>query len=93
MDSVEDYASECTKHEKEDVDSLSEWIKAVRSLIHIRIKKLNGSINTHATSILKTQMLQNTCPTSMTNMLVSPQIKPQTISFLCVNILTYNLYK
>ena len=39
----------------EDVDTLSGWIHAARSLIQIRIKKLNGSSNnsTHATSILK----------------------------------------
>jgi hypothetical protein len=53
MDSVEDYARQWAKREKEDVDTLSEWIKAVRSLIQIRIKKLNGSINAHATSIFK----------------------------------------
>ena len=44
MDSVEDYARKWAKRE---------WIKAVRSLIQIKIKKLNGSINAHATSIFK----------------------------------------
>ena len=44
MDSVEDYARQWAKREKEDVDTLSEWVKAVRSLIQIRIKTLNGSI-------------------------------------------------
>ena len=29
MDSVEDYARQWAKREKEDVDTLSEWIKAV----------------------------------------------------------------
>ena len=53
MDSIEDYARKWAKREKEDVDALSEWMKAVRSLIQIRIKKLNGSINTHVTSICK----------------------------------------
>ena len=32
---------------------LSEWIKAVRSLIQLRIKKLLMSMNTKATSIFK----------------------------------------
>jgi hypothetical protein len=31
------------KREKEDLDTLSEWVKSVRSLIQIRIKKLSGS--------------------------------------------------
>ena len=88
MDSVEDYARQWAKREKEDVDTLSEWIKAVRSLIQIRIKKLNGSINAHATSIFKTQMLLNTYPTSMINMLLSPQTKPQITSFLSVKVIT-----
>jgi flavin-binding protein dodecin len=40
MDSVEDYARQCAKREKEDLDNLSEWVKSVRPLIQIRIKKL-----------------------------------------------------
>jgi hypothetical protein len=37
MDSVEDYARQWAKREKEDLDTLSEWVKSVRSLIQIRI--------------------------------------------------------
>jgi hypothetical protein len=40
MDSVEDYARQWAKREKEDLDTLSEWVKNVRSLIQIRIKTL-----------------------------------------------------
>ena len=43
MDSVEDYAKQWAKCEKEDLDTLSDWMKSVRSLIQIRIKKLNGT--------------------------------------------------
>jgi hypothetical protein len=39
MDSVEDYARQWAKREKEDLDTLSEWMKSVKSLIQIRIKK------------------------------------------------------
>jgi hypothetical protein len=39
MDSVEDYARQWAKREKEYLDTLSEWVKGVRSLIQIRIKK------------------------------------------------------
>jgi len=39
MDSVEDYARQWAKREKEDLDTLSECVKSVRSLIQIRIKK------------------------------------------------------
>jgi hypothetical protein len=36
-DSVEDCARQWTKREKEDLETLSEWMKSVRSLIQIRI--------------------------------------------------------
>ena len=39
MDSVEDYARQWAKREMEDLDTLSEWVKSVRSLIQIRNKK------------------------------------------------------
>ena len=42
MDSVEDYVRQWAKHEKEDLYSLSEWVKNVRSLMQIRIKKRSG---------------------------------------------------
>ena len=37
MDSVEDYARQWEKREKEDLDTLSEWVKSVRSLMQIII--------------------------------------------------------
>jgi hypothetical protein len=47
IDSVEDYARQWEKREKEDLDTLSEWVKSVRSLIQIIIKrKLSGSMST-----------------------------------------------
>jgi hypothetical protein len=39
MDSVEDYARQWARREKEDLDTLSEWVKSVRSLIQILILK------------------------------------------------------
>jgi len=54
MDSVEDYTGQWAKREKEDFDTLSEWVKSVRSFIHIIIKKkLKWTMSTHATSIFK----------------------------------------
>ena len=53
MDSIEDYARQWAKREKEDIDTLPEWVKNVRSLIHNRIKKLSGSMSTRSTSIFK----------------------------------------
>ena len=54
MDSVEDYARQWAKREKEDLDTLSEWVKSVRSLIQIIVKKnLSGSMSTRSKSINK----------------------------------------
>ena len=53
MDSVEDYARQWAKCEKLDLDTLSEWMKSVRSLIQIIIKKLSVSMSTRSTSIFK----------------------------------------
>ena len=39
MDSVEDYTRQWAKRIKKDLDTLSEWVKCVRSLMQIRIKK------------------------------------------------------
>ena len=53
MVSVDDYARQLAKCEKEDLYTLSEWVKSVRSLMQIRIKKLNGSMSTGSTAIFK----------------------------------------
>jgi hypothetical protein len=53
MDSVENYARQWAKREKEDFDTLSKWMKSVRLLIQIRIKILSGSMSTRSTSIFK----------------------------------------
>ena len=54
MDSVADYARQWAKRGKEDLDILSEWVKSVRSLIQIKIKKtLSGSMSTRSISTFK----------------------------------------
>ena len=76
--------------EKEDLDTLSEWMKCVRSLIQIRIKKNSmGLWELALHQSLKTyQRLLNTCLSSMTNMLLAPPTGPLTILFVCVNNIT-----
>jgi hypothetical protein len=47
MDSIEDYARHCAKHDKANIYTLSEWVKSVvRQLIQIKINKINGSKST-----------------------------------------------
>ena len=53
MDSVEDYAKKWAKREKAEEDSLSEWIKSIRSLILGRIHKLKSCVNHRPKSVFK----------------------------------------
>ena len=46
IDSVEDYAIKWAKRQKENVDSDSEWLKAVNSTIQIIISNLKTSMST-----------------------------------------------
>jgi hypothetical protein len=39
LDSVDNYARQWTPRDREDIDTLSEWIKDVGSLVQSRIKK------------------------------------------------------
>jgi len=85
MDAVEDYARKWIKREKEDeLDSLSEWVKAVRSLILKRTRSLSGSMNTHATSIFKDPDVAKTLSTIHDKYVVVPADKAQNnIVFIC----------
>jgi hypothetical protein len=54
MNSVEKYARQSVTHGKEDLYTISEWVKSVRSLIQIIIKKNSTCLWAHQS--LKTQM-------------------------------------
>ena len=51
--SVEAYARKWTTREKEEVDALLKWVKAVRLLIQNRIRKFKWSMSTKSTSVFK----------------------------------------
>ena len=51
------------KAEKEEVDTLSEWAKAVRSLVQVRINIFKRSMCTKATSVLNDSDLTETMST------------------------------
>ena len=60
LDSVEDYARQLVKREKEDLDTPSEWVRSARPLIQIReIKNLSGSMSTRSTSAFKDPNVAN----------------------------------
>jgi hypothetical protein len=47
MDSVEDYARRWAKSEKEELESLQEWVKSIRSILKSRIKHVRSKMRTN----------------------------------------------
>ena len=85
MDAVEDYARKWIKREQDkELDSLSEWVKAVRSLIQLRIKKLRRSMNAKATSIFDNPDVAETLASIHNEYVVVPADKaPNNIICIC----------
>ena len=84
MDSVEDYARQWAKREEEELDTLSEWVKAMRSLIQVHIHKLKRSMNTHAKSVFKDPSVARHLSELHDKYVVVPADKaPNNIVFVC----------
>ena len=84
MDAVEDYARKWTKREKEQLDTLSEWVKSVRSLIQIRISKLRRSMSKRGKSVFSNPDAAKTLSTIHDKYVVVPADKaPNNIVFVC----------
>jgi hypothetical protein len=85
LDSVEDYARQWEKCEKEDIDTLCEWVKSVRSLIQFRIKKnLSGSMSTRSTSIVEDPTVAKHLSLLHDKyVIVSADMAPKNIVFVC----------
>ena len=81
---VDDYARQLAKCEKEDLYTLSEWMKSVRSLIQVIIKRLNGSMSIHPTSIFKdTDVAKHLSLPHGKYVIVSADKTPNNIVFVC----------
>ena len=56
MDAVEDYARRWIKREvDQDHESLSDWVRTIRSLVQGRIHKLTNCVNSRHKSVFKDQ--------------------------------------
>ena len=58
MDAVEDYARRSIKREVDqdpELDSLSDWVRTIRSLVQGRIRKLKNCVNSRPNSVFKDQ--------------------------------------
>ena len=84
MDSVEEYARLWANREEVEVDTLSEWVKSVRSLIKTRISNLKGSMNTKPKSVLKDPDVITNLSNLHAKYVVVPADKaPNNIVFIC----------
>ena len=90
MDAVEDYARKWTKREKEQLDTLSEWVKSVRSLIQIRISKLRRSMSKRGKSVFSNPDAAKTLSTIHEKYVVL-QTRPLITSFLSAKPIIYNV--
>ena len=89
MDSVEDYARQWAKREKENLVILSEWVKSVRSLIQIRIKKnLSGYMSIHSSSIFMDPNVAKHLSLLHDKYVIVSADKAPNILCLCVNRIT-----
>ena len=91
MDAVEDYARRWIKGEVDqypELESLSDWVRTIRSLVQGRIHKLKNCVD--LSLYLKTNNLLNVFPLFMTNMLSFLRTRLPTISCLYVNHITSN---
>jgi hypothetical protein len=88
LDSVEDYARQWAKREQEDSETPFEWVKNVRSLMQIRIKKLSGSMSTRSTSIFKDLNVAKQISLLHDKYVIVSTGKIVQILLLCVNHIT-----
>ena len=84
MDAVEDYARKWAKKEKEDVETLSDWIRSIKSLVVARIRHLRNSMCAKSSRILDDPQVRDTLSTLHDNFVVVPADKaPNNIIFVC----------
>ena len=93
MDAVEDYARRWIKREVDqdpELESLSDWVRTIRSLVQGRIHKLKNCVNSRPKSVFKDQESLSVFPLFMTTMLSFLRTRLPTISCLYVNHITSN---
>ena len=81
MDAVEDYARKWAKREKEDIETLSDWIRTIKSLILSRLRRLKTSMNSKAKSIFDDPFVSKTLPYLHDIYVIVPADKAPTMLF------------
>jgi hypothetical protein len=93
MDAVEDYARRWIKREvyqDPELESLSDWVRTIRSLVQGRIHKLKIELIVDLSLYLKTKKLLSVFHLFLTNMLSFLWTRRPTISCLYVYHITSN---
>ena len=83
MDAVADYARRWIKREVDqdpELESLSDWVRTIRSLVQGRIHKLKNCVNSRPKSVFKDEKLLSVFPLFMTNVLSFLRTRLPTIS-------------
>ncbi|MCU7801424.1 MAG: hypothetical protein KZQ70_15165, partial [gamma proteobacterium symbiont of Lucinoma myriamae] len=84
MDSVEDYARRWAKLEEVEENTLSEWVKAVRSLVKARISRLQKTMSTKTKSVFSDPDVVSELSTIHDSYVVVPADKASNnIVFVC----------
>ena len=84
MDSVEYYARRWAKLEEADENTLSEWIKAVRSLVESQMNKRQGTMSTKTKSVFSAPDVVSKLSSLYDNYVVVPADKASKhIIFIC----------
>ena len=84
MDSIEDYARRWAKREKVDVNTLSEWIKTIRTYILSRIKNLKKTMSSKVGSPMNEADVKKCLSELHNKFIILPADKaPNNIVFIC----------
>ena len=84
MDAVECYARKWVKREEANVNSLSEWIKAIRDKINKRISKLKNKMKCKVNNIFLDNEVCKCLTTLQNNYVIVPADKaPNNVVFIC----------
>ena len=93
MDSVEEYARQWAKREHAELDTLSEWVKTIRSIILKRISSLKSKMKTKRKSIFLDHDVQTTLNDLHDQyVVVSADKASNNLIFVC-NTITYTAYR
>ena len=84
MDAIEDYARTWAKQEEVEVDTLSEWVKSIKTLIKRRLYMLSKTMSTKTQSVFADHEVNNTLNSLHDKYVVVPADKAaNNVVFIC----------